>query len=138
MIYKAGSELQSISTLLISGCIIYFACTADSERYGWEYPVGFYAVVCETDRCANLRPSPLPPPHPTPSPPPPPHPLTSRFVVTALLPFGLLCCLWLLTIICHRKCVCIVIILSIGSTQISTLFLCFLYLFAEFMTRMYQ
>jgi len=40
-----------------------------------------------------------------------------------------------LTIICHFAIVnvCVIIILSIGNTQISTLLLCFLYLFVELM-----
>ena len=43
-----------------------------------------------------------------------------------------------LTTICHLAIVnvCIIIILSIGNTQISTLFLCFLYLFVELMITM--
>ena len=43
-----------------------------------------------------------------------------------------------LTTICHLAIVnvCVIIILSIGNTQISILLLCFLYLFVEFMITM--
>ena len=43
-----------------------------------------------------------------------------------------------LTTICHLAIVnvCVIIILSIGNTQISILLLCFLYLFVELMIKM--
>ena len=63
--------------------------------------------------------------------------------VFVVVVFCLFCCCFglcfvasdILTTICHLAIVnvCVIIILSIGNTQISTLLLCFLYLFVELM-----
>ena len=77
--------------------------------------------------------------------PPPP---SSRVVVVVVVLFCLFvfCCHFclcfvasdVLTTVCHLATVnvCVIIILSIGNTQISKLLLCFLYLFVEFMITM--
>ena len=81
----------------------------------------------------------------------PPPPLFCLFVVFLFVVFFCFICLFLLsfwsfcffasdvlTTICHLAIVnvCVIIILSIGNTQISILLLCFLYLFVELMITM--
>ena len=72
---------------------------------------------------------------------------SSRFIVVVLFCFlFVFCCHFglcfvasdVLTTICHLAIVnvCVIIILSIGNTQISILLLCFLYLFVELIIRM--
>ena len=60
------------------------------------------------------------------------------FVFVIVLVFVLFCCSDFLTTICHFAIVnvCVIIMLSIGNTQISILLLCFLYLFVELMITM--
>ena len=72
------------------------------------------------------------------NPPPPSSRFLFCFCFVVVLVFGLFVASDFLTTICHLAIlnVCVIIVLSIGNTQISIVLLCFLYLFVELMITM--